>query len=184
MRLMYAQDGQSLRLNDYGLTPSDRDSTRTLTETQCGTIREVLAYEKENGTWATSLRFSNSLSKIGISPDIELGDVFIDAPIPTVYGVVDLDWFTDMLAFSIGTGGSIDIGPVSLPLLTDIEYLIGKSVWNEARKSEGLPYADPYEDPKERNSLRLLREGIKTYSVLFPDLFMDENCPQMCFVKP
>ncbi|WP_165228130.1 putative Ig domain-containing protein [Aquisphaera insulae] len=138
-----------------------------LTVGQCAVIKQMLAYEAVNGTWETALHFSNTAG------DTPMGPEFDNKPVQTAAGVMDLDWYTDVMLFSGGAAG------IPIPLGTHIAYgtyFAGKLAWNTGRKAialyEGVEtrVAWWFSDPKEATALRAYLNDYKTYASLFPVL--------------
>jgi RHS repeat-associated protein len=154
------------------------DPLGLLTDTQCQVIQNMLEFEQEHGTWETARKFSNTPGFY--DEQTPMGDVFDNGDTDTPYGVVDLDWFTDILAF--GGGGSPIEEAFGIPNASaDIMYYWGKTIWNLTRDSTGQGAgAAPYEDYKETRALELLNSYIDTYAELFPDSFMETACPLKC----
>ncbi|HSD84008.1 MAG TPA: RHS repeat-associated core domain-containing protein, partial [Anaerolineae bacterium] len=169
-------------LNQYAYVGNNpirfRDPLGLLTDTQCQTIYNMLEFEKENGTWETARKFSNTSGYYeGQTP---MGDAFDNRDTDTPYGVVDLDWFTDILAY--GGGGSAIDEAFGVPNIgADMVYFWGKVIWNLAKETTGQGAGvAPYEDYRETRALELLNSYIDTYAELFPASFMETACPQKC----
>lgn len=163
-------------VDPWGLEPK-------LTKSQCDIIRELLDYEK-NSRWGpmrtvrTAWRFSNTIGKL----DERLGPEFDDTPgslgaagIPSSIGVIDLDWFTDLM---VARSLPVDVMP-GLPFGIFEKYTVLKTGWNVAQVIKGHDLASldlPYKDPKERVALKAIMLG-KSYADLFPPDFMRKYCP-------
>lgn len=104
-----------------------------------------------------------------------MGDLFDDHPIVTVYGIVDIDWFTDVSCFN----------PLRVNIANQYIYLVGKGVvQNSLRLTMNLVIGSDYSimvpflsDPKEGHTMILMTMGIDTYQELFPVEFMQITCP-------
>jgi len=142
----------------------------SLTKTMCETIKKLLEYERQHGTRDAAWQFSNTGYWPTKSP---LGNEFRTHGTPTAQGMVDVDWFTDVLKVS----PSADT--------FDTTYLAGKNLWNGLNHlGEGNANSKqaPYRDPGESNALQLLRSGkaIHFYD-LYPWWFVDKEC--RCYSK-
>jgi len=140
-------------------------SGMALSELQCAKIREVLEYEKRHGTVRAACHFSNTFGDTYFGTG--LGTAFDNAPIATEAGTLDLDWWTDLIC----TGGWTHSCGVVKCL-----YWIEKMIWYGVRKLTSQPAAKPYEDPKERVTIRAICKGYRSYEKLFPPDFMAKNC--------
>jgi hypothetical protein len=138
-----------------------RDPSGLLRPRQCFKIGQLLEYEVKHGTTETASRFSNTFQS---SESIKLGQEFDDQAITTIFGPVDLDWYTDVLA--IGRGVSYDT-----------PYVTGKILWKFIRWIRHEPGAWPYQDKKEKRALELLNSGFRSYHDLFPEEFLARECP-------
>lgn len=149
------------------------DPTGLMTAGQCAKIRDILKTEAEWGTWLTARKFSNTPSA---APDwsgldrTPLGDEFDNGKIPSSIGEIDLDWYTDIVAFGGKTASLATAVPV---------YVGGKSLWNAIRASNNQPWAWPFEDPGERTALKAFKTATfqNTYAALFPDWLLAQECP-------
>lgn len=56
----------------------------------------------------------------------------------------------------------------------DALYVWGKSIWKLGRGE--LP--NYYEDPKEVNTINVIKQGYDSYIDLFPPSFLDAKCPK------
>jgi RHS repeat-associated protein len=142
------------------------DPTGLLSQAQCMVIQDVLAYEREHGSWSTARRFSNTPSFF--TERTPLGDIFDNTPATTPYGDIDLDWYTDLLAYG---------GGMMPDFLTHDLYAAGKTAWNLIRDA---PWRNAYDDPGEGLAVSLLNDGLTSYSDIFPESFMQEECQDMC----
>lgn len=140
-----------------------------LTTAQIQVLRRMLAHEKIYGTWSTAWQFSNTVG------DTPMGSIFDDRPVRTAAGVLDLDWYTDLIAFSGGYVVS------DLPLGRPSVYLFyggGKLVWNVTRKVGSwfqdidTPVAWWFQDPKESQTVKAILSGRASYEDLFPPGFL------------
>lgn len=98
---------------------------------------------------------------------------------PTQYGLVDIDWYNDLMAVR------------DMSSNVDLMYVLMKSFWNDVRLGEkflawraGRP-ADPeargdisiiYEDANERRAVSLIWDGKIKYSDLWPSDWYNSNC--------
>jgi RHS repeat-associated protein len=135
-----------------------------LTQSQCTVIRDILAYEREHGTADTTTVFSNT------GGSQSMGAEFDNQPVETAYGIMDLDWWTDL------RGGGLQVNGFSLygagPKTVDLYYWTAKNVWNWVRGSG----AEPGADTKEVVAVNAIKNGALSYSDLFPPSFLSEKC--------
>jgi hypothetical protein len=78
--------------------------------------------------------------------------------VPTVYGDMDLDWFTDIR--QVTSGFSPDVAM--------LQYIAAKLVWTGFRYATGQGAANPlpFQDPGEQNAMKAIADGMN-----FEDLF-------------
>lgn len=159
-------------------------STPRLRETQCDRLREVLEYERQHGTFATARRYTNTFHEPsdfagpGLDSLVALGPEFNNAPIPTIVGVIDLDWYTDLLWAHTAPGllpatSSSSPSFATNPAYATVAYIGGKVLWNIIRDK----WVWPFEDDKERVAIEAFWRGYTTYASLFPDEIWAHICP-------
>jgi len=142
------------------IRPNDQ---RGLTHAQYRALRTVLERERKNGprkaAQMSSITFGDGL----LSPfNSSYGHT-----VPTRYGHMDLDWFTDSRAYSYG-------GRYTVLQL----YIGGKLYWTAKRKAMGIPIGNPwpFQDSGERAAIMALIEDLR-YGDLFDENFFQTYAP-------
>jgi RHS repeat-associated protein len=136
------------------LRPGDQ---RGLTCGQEHALRELLRREAAHGSHKAA-RMSSITFGDGL---LEPFNSSYGNTVPTSYGAMDLDWFSDVRSLSYG-------GRYSAPFL----YAGGKLLWTAIRKSTGfhVGHALPFSDPAERAAMLALLED-QWFSNLFDARF-------------
>jgi len=156
-------------VDPWGLDREQSDSDR---RHRYNKIQEMLEFERRWGTLLTAWKYSNTWGRE------RMGELFDDYPLLTAYGIVDIDWFTDVSCFN----------PLRVNRANRTIYLAGKGVvQNLMRLYANLVYGANYHmmvpfvsDPKEGHTMTLMKRGIDTYRDLFPVEFMRVTCPAGC----
>jgi RHS repeat-associated protein len=142
-------------------TSAEVSGGEPMTPTQCWSMRIILERERLVGT-----RIAARMSSI------EWGDHKIApfnsqkfAHTETSFGALDVDWFTDISAWTYVGGEATAV------------YVGGKLKWDAQRWSTGLPVVNwiPFQDSGEGLALALIFMG-KGYSDIFTPEFMKGEC--------
>jgi len=140
-----------------------------LTESQLQNLRMLIEMERDLGTTATCLGNSNTISYFVFGnenvPASSYRD-FDNAPIPTPWGPIDLDYFMDIR----GMGPWWATHPFLWTWAYDARYLAIRGMDSLLDLGKDMPY----EDPKEALLLLLMRRGKDTFAELFPPEWMDK----------
>lgn len=143
--------------------PLQRGDQRGLSCAQYKAIKELLRREKEHGTIKAARMSSVTFGDKLIEPfNSTYGNT-----VPTYYGPMDLDWFTDVTSMNY-------VGIYSaLPL-----YMGGKTLWTGVRKAKKVPIGSawPFEDPGERAAVQALLDDMN-FASLFTSKFLERYKP-------
>jgi RHS repeat-associated protein len=145
--------------------PTDQ---RGLTKTQETALRELVRREKEYGVIGAAAMSSNTWGDRLIS-DFNSSE---GKTLPTAYGDMDLDWYTDVQSYNYL--GRYSATPV---------YVFGKLfLWNILRGTQGMPIGNffPFQDPGERRAVTALIEDVKYADLLSDKFFHEYGNDQIC----
>ena len=141
-------------------------------------IEEILDFEAKYGTKAAAAKYSNTAGYfLGWVPGYEnapMSDVLgEDHPVPTTAGIVDLDWWTDLI---LTDPTNVD----AIPYIPDLTYTLAKLLEKGSGPLENPPkdVRWPYQDRKERAAVAAIRSGKRHYRELFPPEFMQAHRPE------
>jgi len=126
-------------------------------------LKEILAYERANGTLPTAIRYSATWGNPDYKISSAKGGLGGNAGIESSVGTIDLDWYLDLGSFGYG---------IQAPIL----YPVAKTGWNAIRNlllGQNIPYSNMYE-PKEKRAINALLTG-KSLNELFGD-----TCNKTC----
>ncbi|MGC4068861.1 MAG: RHS repeat-associated core domain-containing protein [Polyangiaceae bacterium] len=147
--------------------PLAQGDQRGLTCAQEKALHVLVSREKKYGTESAARRSSNTWGDRLLEP-FNSSD---GHSVPTEYGDMDLDWFTDVRMWQQTSVG----GRISSPFI----YMAGKAMWSLGRKGFGVPIGNalPYSDPAERVASVALLLGV-AYRDLFTPAFFSTYRPE------